>query len=209
LIVTTFGQNGVIRGCSVRGNDGLCTMAYGGWACYETVFEDNFCTNVRSATNIDSLNCRNVTFRHNRFMNCREVGILVNVGGGVIGNHTQYTMEIDGRNIADFARSCMDGLFITGNLVEMRDGAPYGAIQAQQKGLRNVRIWGNTLRTTSGQGRARAIGVLEAQNAAVHDNLCEPGMYCEAIPPSAVWRDNVDLLGQPMKNAKGQDIPTH
>lgn len=206
LIVTTFGQNGVVRGCTVRGNDGLCTMAYGGWACWDTVFEGNFSSNVRCATNIDSLNCRNVTFRNNVFMDCREVGILVNVGGRLIEDHRRYSMEIDGKPVEDFARSCMDGLFITGNVVQMRDGAPYGAIQAQVEGLRNVWIRGNVLRTASGQGRARAIGVLRAENVSVSDNLCEPGMYCEAIPLAAHWQRNFDILGRPMVDATGKPV---
>ena len=206
LMVVTFGQHGVIRGCTVRGSGTPTVQAYGGWACYDTVFEDNFCADIGSATNIDSLNCRNVTFRGNVFMNCHYVGILVNVGGNVIENHRQYSMVIEGQPIQDFARSCMDGLFIYDNLVQMSDGAPFGAIQAQQRGLRNVRIFNNVLRTTSGHGRARAIGVLEAENATVHDNLCEPGMYCEALPPAATWYGNVDLLGAPMKDAQGRPI---
>ncbi len=206
LIVTTFGQHGVVRGCTVRGNDGYCTMAYGGWACWDTVFEDNFCANVRSATNIDSLNCRNVTFRDNVFMDCREVGILVNVSGNVIENHRAYSMQIDGRTV-EIARSCMDGLFIQGNLVQMRDGAPFGAIQTQSEGLSNVLIEGNVLRTTSGAGPARAIGVLRATNVLVRDNLCEPGMYCEAIGNAVTWQSNRDLLGQPMKDHAGNPIP--
>jgi len=184
-------------------------MAYGGWACWDTVFENNFCANVRAASNIDSLNCRNVTFRNNVFMDCLEVGILVNVSGTVIENHRQYGMTIDGKPVPDFARSSMDGLFIYNNLVQMRDGAPYGAIQAQTEGLRNVAIWGNTLRTTSGHGRARAIGVLRAEPAAVHDNLCETNMYAEIIPPAMAWYNNVDLSGAPMKDAQGQPLPTH
>ena len=207
LIVMTFGQHGVIRGCTVRGNDGFCTMAYGGWACWDTVFEGNFSTNVRSATNIDSLNCRNVTFRDNVFMDCREVGILVNVSGNVIEDHRAYSMEIDGKTV-EIARSCMEGLFIQGNLVQMRDGAPYGAIQAQTEGLSNVLIAGNVLRTTSGGGMARAIGVLRATNVLVRDNLCEPGMYCEAIGNAITWLDNRDLLGQPMKDRAGNAVPS-
>ena len=205
LIVTTFGQHGVIRGCTVRGNDGYCTMAYGGWACWDTVFENNFCTNVRSATNIDSLNCRNVTFRDNVFVDCREVGILVNVSGNVIENHRAYSMVIDGETV-EIARSCVDGLFVQGNLIQMRDGAPYGAIQAQTEGLSNVLIQGNVLRTTSGTGQARAIGVLRATNVLVRGNLCEPGMYCEAIGNAVSWQSNRDLLGQPMRDRSANSI---
>ena len=204
LIVTTFGQHGVIRGCTVRGNDGLATMAYGAWACWDTVFENNFCTNVRCATNIDSLTCRNVTFRNNVFMNCREVGILVNVGGGVVGGCENVATVVDGKPI-NVSRSQMDGLFIYGNLVEMRDGAPYGGIQAQQDGLTNVHIANNVIRTTSGAGKARALGVLGPGHATVCNNTCEPGMYAE-MPPQAVCRDNYDLLGQPMKDAQGKPI---
>jgi hypothetical protein len=189
----------------VRGNDGLVTMAYGGWACWDTVFESNFCTNVRCATNIDSLNCRNVTFRGNVFTGCREVGILVNVGGGVIQNHTQYSMVIDEKTIP-IARSQMDGLFIHDNLVEMRDDAPYGGIQVQQDGLRNVRIADNVIRTTNGTGRARALGVLgQGVSAIVCHNVCDPGMYCE-VTPESVCHDNSDFLGQPMKDRSGRPI---
>jgi len=199
LIVMTFGQHGVVRGCTVRGNDGLTTMAYGGWACWDTVFEGNFCTNVRAATNIDSLNCRNVTFRGNVFMNCREVGILVNVGGRDVADHERYSMEIDGATVP-IVRSCMDGLFICDNLVQMRDDAPYGAIQAQVDGLSNVRIRDNVLRTMSGAGPARAIGVLgKCPNVTVCGNTCEPGMYSE-IPDHVVCYDNFDLAGNPMRN---------
>jgi hypothetical protein len=205
LIVVTFGQHNVVRGCTVRGNDGLTTMAYGGWACWDTVFEDNFCTNCRCATNIDSLSCRNVTFRNNVFMNCREVGILVNVGGGVIENHTPYSMVIDDKTIP-IAHTQMDGLFVYGNLVEMRDNAPYGGIQTQQDGLRNVVIADNVIRTVSGAGHARAIGVLgQGTNATVRNNTCDPGMYCE-VTPLTVCRDNYDLLGQPMHDQSGQPI---
>jgi hypothetical protein len=207
LIVITFGQHGVVRGCTVRGNNGTMTMAYGGWAVWDAVYEDNFCANVAAANNIDSLRCRNVTYRGNVFLDCSYVGILVNVGNSLVGGHDQYTMPIDGKPIEDFARSSMDGLFIHDNLVQMRDGAPFGAVQTQAEGLRNVQIYNNVLRTTSGRGRARALGVLRAENVSVHDNLCEPGMYCEALPPAAAWYNNLDLLGQPMKDAQGQTIP--
>ncbi len=213
LMILDFGQHGVIRGCTVRGNadkGGTMTMAYGGWAVWDAVYEDNFCSNVSAANNIDSLRCRNVTYRGNVFMNCKYVGILVNVGNGIVGGLEQYTMPIDGVDVTDWARSSMDGLFIYGNLVQMQDGAPYGAIQTQQQGLRNVQIHDNVLRTTSGHGKARAIGVLGATNGSVHGNVCEPGMYAEFLPApegAATWYDNLDLLGQPMKNPKGQPLP--
>jgi hypothetical protein len=104
----------------------------------------------------------------------------------------------------------MDGLFIYGNVVQMRDGAPFGAIQTQQQGLRNVQIHDNVLRTTSGHGHARAIGVLGATNARVYGNVCDPGMYAEFLPAaegSAVWYDNVDLAGQPMVDPEGKALP--
>jgi hypothetical protein len=206
LIIVSFGQHGVIRGCTVRGNDGLGTMAYGGWACWDAVFENNFCTNVSAASNIDSLNCRNVTFRNNVFLNCRDMGILVNLSGNIIADHSRYSMSIDGRPIRDFARSSMDGLFIYNNLVEVRDGAPYGAIQAQSEGLRNVLVHDNVLRTTSGCGRGRAIGILRAESATAHDNLCESGMYADVFPQAMSWRNNRDFLGQPMKDRHGRPL---
>ena len=67
------------------------------------MYEDNFCSNVSAANNIDSLRCRNVTYRGNVFMNCRYVGILVNVGNGIVGGHEQYTMPIDGVDVTDWA----------------------------------------------------------------------------------------------------------
>ena len=142
-------------------------------------------------------------------MDCREGGILVNVGGGFTENHRRYSMVIDGKAVEDFAGNSMDGLFIYNNLVQMRDDAPYGAVQAQAEGLRNVIIRNNTLRTTSGQGHARAIGILRATNVVVHDNICESNMYAEIIPPAVAWYNNLDLLGQAMKNVRGQPIIVH
>ncbi|MBI3991200.1 MAG: right-handed parallel beta-helix repeat-containing protein, partial [Candidatus Omnitrophica bacterium] len=157
LIVMNFGQHGVVRGCTVRGNDSYMLLAYGGWACYDTVFEDNFCTNVRSASNIDSLTCRNVTFRDNVFMNCRETGILVNVYGGPNAGHESYSMPIDGK-VVNIGYATMDGLFVYNNLIQMRDNAPYAGVQMQTDGLSNVKVYNNIFRTTSG-GRSIAVGV--------------------------------------------------
>ena len=101
------------------------------------------------------------------------------------------------------ATSQMDGLFITGNLVQMRDGAPYGAIQVQHGGLRNVLITNNVLRTTSGSGKARAIGALRAAtHIVVAGNVCDPGMTTE-IPAHALCYDNYDFLGNSMPGLAG------
>ncbi|MBI2302440.1 MAG: right-handed parallel beta-helix repeat-containing protein [Armatimonadetes bacterium] len=194
LIVMTFGQHGVVRGCTVRGNDGVCTMAYGGWACWDTVFEGNFCTHCRAASNIDSLLCRNVTFRGNTFLDCREVGILVNLSGNEIENHRQYSTIYNGEQIG-IAPTKMDGLFIVDNLVEMRDGAPYGAIQGQTDGPENVLIARNVLRTLKGTGKARAVGTLgKCRNVTVMGNVCEPGMSWE-LSAGTVASGNRDLAG--------------
>lgn len=188
LIVLFFGQNGVVRGCTVRGNNGSITMAYGGWACYDTVFENNYCSNVRSATNIDSLDCRNVTFRNNVFLGCRESGILVNVGGDVISSLTQYSMPIDGKDVP-IARTQMDGLFIYNNLIEMREGASMAGIHAQNAGLRNVRISNNMIRSSGSTGRGMAIVVGKGvKNVLITGNSYDIGMRCD-VPPDAVLRD--------------------
>jgi hypothetical protein len=202
LIALCDGRHSVVRGCTVKAN-GKC-FAYGGWACFDAVFENNYGDNLDAATNIDSLYNRNVTFRGNTFVNCQRVGILVNVGGGhyTFGPHW---MTIDGKRF-DLNQNGMDGLYIYNNFVEIRDDAPFGAIQAQQKGLTNVVIRGNLLRTQSGHGRARAIGVLEAAHAAVFDNVCEPGMTADAYPTVSAWHNNLDLLGNPMKDSKGEPV---
>ena len=198
LMVVQFGHNNVIRNCTARGNNGLATMGYGGWACYDTVFEGNFAKDMRSATNIDSLTCRNVTFRNNTFMSCKEVGILINVGGGPVGSCLGVTTQVDGEEI-EISRSTMDGVFIHDNFVQMQDNAPYGAIQVQQEGMTNAWIYNNVLRTVSMKGAgARAIGVLGTKaNAVIHDNVCDPGMYCEIQPQGTIY-NNYDFAGKPM-----------
>jgi len=209
LIIVPYGQNSVVRGCVVRGNDESSPYAYGGWACWNTIFENNFCSNVDLATNIDSLTSRNVTFRGNTFLDCRKFGIHVNVNGRIIESCRRYSMTIDGKTVtdADFARSCMDGLYIYDNYIQIRDDAHGGAIDVQKmRGVSNVVIRGNTLRTTSGSGRARAIVALYGKNAIVYDNLCETNMYCRIIPQAFNWYNNVNLLGQPMKSSQGQPI---
>ena len=145
------GRNSVVRGCTIKAN-GKC-FGYGGWCCFDAVFENNYGENLDGATNIDSLYNRNVTFRNNVLVNCQYVGILVNVGGGH-GSSPPMWIHIDGKKIDFVNQNGMDGLYIYNNYVEMRDDAPFGAIQAQQKGLSNVVIRGNVLRTKSGHGRA-------------------------------------------------------
>jgi chitodextrinase len=197
LIVVYCGQNNVVRNCSVRGNGGIGTMAYGGWAVHDCVYENNFCDNVSAANNIDSLTCRNVTYRGNTFLRCHYVGLLVNVSGKYPDEHK---LSVNG-TVIDTATNQVDGLFIHDNLVEVTDDCPYGGIQVQQTGLCNVKIYNNVIRTHDGKGHGRrAIGVLgnPAANVQITDNTCDPDMYCEIGVPAFGW-GNFDLTGKPIK----------
>jgi hypothetical protein len=205
LIVLMNGRNSVVRGCTVRGN-GRC-IAYGGWACFDTLFENNFCENVDAGANIDSLNNRNVTFRNNTFVNCHGCGIVVNVGGERHQPFPDYWGELDGRRI-DLNEHGLDGLYIYGNYIERPDGARYGAIQVQQELLSNVQIHHNLIRTAGGHGRDCAIGVLQARNVSVYANRCDPNMYCQinGVTGGQLCYDNYDFEGKPMKDSAGQPI---
>ena len=200
LMVLYFGHNSAIRGCTALGNAGRVTMAYGGWGCHETVFESNNAADMRSACNIDSLGNRNVTFRGNTFVRCRKTGILVNLGGGQYTNKLKDLRMPDAGPLRDMSHRTMDGLFIYNNLVTLSAGAPFGAIQVQQNGLRNVSIHGNVLRSADGRGDGlRAIGVLgNMPTVVLRNNLCDRGMYCEIKPADAVYSGNVDFSGAPM-----------
>jgi hypothetical protein len=138
-----------------------------------------------------------VTFRDNVFLNCREVGILVNVSSNSVPGHETFSMPIDGQEI-NVARSVVDGLFIYGNLVLMRDNAPYGAVQVQQDGLSNVRIANNVFRTESGAGKGWSVKTYrDVKHITVCGNTCEPGMRAD-VPTNAAVFDNYDFAGQPM-----------
>jgi hypothetical protein len=199
-MVVYFGHNSAIRGCTALGNQGRCTMGYGGWGCHETVFENNFASDMRSACNIDSLGNRNVTFRGNTFVRCTEVGILVNVSGRRYTNNLKDLRIPDAGGWCDMSHMTMDGLFVYNNMVTMSPGAPYGAIQTQQGGLDNVWIHDNVLRSADGNGQGlRAIGVLgNGSNVVVRNNICDPGMYCEFMPKRVSYSGNIDLAGTPM-----------
>ncbi len=202
LMVIYGGQGSVIRNCCVRGNGGVGTLAYGGWAVHDATYEGNYCNNVSCANNIDSLTCHNVTFRGNTFMGCHGCGLLVNVGGvtGPSGDPSAYKLNVNGADI-DAAWSQLDGLFIHDNLIELADDCPYGGIQTQQGGLTNVKIHNNVIRTHDGKGHGRrAIGVLgkPGMNVLITDNTCDPDMYCEIGVPATGW-GNVDLQGQLIK----------
>ena len=198
LIVVYSGQNNAVRHCSVRGNGGIGTMAYGGWAVHDCVYEDNYCNNCNAANNIDSLTCRNVTYRGNRFMGCRTVGLLVNVSGKYSPPES-YTLEINGKTVS-VAPNRVDGLFIYDNIVEVAEDCVYGGIQVQVEGLRNVKIYNNVIRTPDGLGHGRrAIGVYgSVTNVQITNNTCDPDMYCEICPP-AFGQGNLDLTGKPIK----------
>ena len=196
LIVIYCGQGSVIRNCCVRGNGGIGTMAYGGWAVHDATYENNYCNHVNAANNIDSLTCHNVTYRGNTFMGCRSVGLLVNVMGTYPPGSK---LNVNGAEI-DTAANRVDGLFIYDNLVEVEDDCPFGGIQVQQDGLCNVKIHNNVIRTHDGKGHGRrAIGVFgKVANVQITDNTCDPDMYCEVTPPATGW-GNVDLQGQLIK----------
>lgn len=197
LIVVYCGQNNVVRNCSVRGNGGQGTMAYGGWAVHDCVYENNFCDNVSAANNIDSLTCRNVTYRGNTFLRCHYVGLLINVSGKY---NDEHKLNVNG-TVIDTAANQVDGLFIHDNLVEVSDDCPYGGIQVQQTGLSNVKIYNNVMRTHDGKGHGRrAIGVLgnPTANVQITNNTCDPDMYCEVGVPAFGW-GNFDLTGKPIK----------
>jgi len=195
LIVAFFGQGNVVRRCRVEGNDGLITMGYGGWACWDTLFEDNFATNCRSATNIDSLTSHNVTFHGNEFLNCREAGILVNLNGKKMPGFDNETIPINGQQIP-VAVNKLDGLVVSNNRVQIRAGATFSALQLQQKGLSNVRVTDNFLGKVSGNPLAIGIpaGVV---NVVITGNTCEPGMAAR-VQARASCRDNRDTNGKPI-----------
>jgi hypothetical protein len=199
LIVVMGGQNNVVRNCSVRGNGGLVTMAYGGWAVHDTTFENNYCNNVSVANNIDSLTSRNVTYRGNTFMECHSAGILINVSGKKITNPEKYQLNVNG-TIINTAASKLDGLFIYDNVIQVTNDCLYGGIQVQADGLSNVKIANNVIRTLDGKGNSRrAIGVHgKVANVQITGNTCDPDMYCEIAPAAFGW-GNVDLQGQPIK----------
>jgi hypothetical protein len=186
----------------------MSVQAYGGWDCKDAVFENNFSNNAGSGSNIDSLENHNVTFRGNTFLNCWYVGILLNVAGGKADDPV-YTWYIDGKELKIPIATC-DGLFIHDNLVTLRADCPYGGIQVQQDGLRNVKIYNNVIRTPDGKGHGRrAIGVWgKALNVQVSNNTCDPDMYCEVVPPVFGW-GNVDLLGQPIRGLEKLAVPPH
>lgn len=205
LIVLMNGRNSVVRGCTVRGN-GKC-FAYGGWACFNAVYEDNYCENVDTAVNIDSLNNRNVTLRNNTFVDCHRIGILINFSGVKHQSFPDHSGMLNGRKL-DLNEHRLEGLYIYNNYVERPDGAPYGAIQTQQHLLQNVQIHDNILRTASGRARDRAIGVLEVHNASVYNNRCDPNMYCEIsrVTGGRVCYGNYDFNGKPMTDYAGRPI---
>jgi hypothetical protein len=201
LIVLMNGQNGVVRNCSVRSAGGynMNCQAYGGWGMKDATFENNFSDNAGTGINIDSLGNRNITIRGNTFMNCRYVGILVNVPGGKETDPV-YTWYVDGKEIK-IPVSLMDGLFIHDNLVTLTEDCPYGGVQAQQNGLNNVKIYNNVIRTADGKGHGRrAIGVLGKpdMHVRISNNTCDPDMYCEIGVPAFGW-GNVDLTGARIK----------
>lgn len=205
LIVVMNGRHSVVRGCTVKGN-GNC-FAYGGWACFDAVYENNYCENVDCAANLDSLNNRNVTFRNNTFVDCHTCGILVNLGDFKRHSFPDNWGELDGRRI-DLNEHALDGLYIYNNYIEMSGGSPYGAIQTQAELLQNVQIHHNTLRTPGGEVRACAIGVRQARNVSLYGNRCDPNMYCRmsGVTGGVLCYDNFDLEGKPMKDLNGQPI---
>jgi hypothetical protein len=205
LIVIMGGRHSVVRGCSVKGNgEGA---AYGGWGCFDAVFENNQCENMDLAVNIDSLNNLNLTFRNNSFVNCHSCGILINVGGPIHESFPDYWGELDGRRI-DMNERGVDGLFIYDNYIERSDGARYGAIQVQEELLKNVQIHHNIVRTASGQARDCAIGVAKASNVSICGNRCDPNMYCNiaGVTGGLLCSDNFDFAGKPMVDFQGQPI---
>jgi len=188
VMVVFFGSGSVIRNCTAYGNGRFGNMAYGD-AC-----------NFEKATNIDSLTNNNVTFRNNVFVQCHRVGILVNVNGNTHKSLEKYRMSYGDKKIP-FATNSMDGLFIYNNLIQMKVDAPYGAIQVQSGAAKNIVIKNNCLRTEHGN-RARAIGILKAENVLVSNNICEANMYSEIISKSAILKNNQNFNGQEMKVRK-------
>lgn len=196
LIVVFFGQGSIVRGCRVRGNDGMTTMGYGGWACWETIFENNFAADFRSATNIDSLTSHDVTFRNNEFLNCREAGILVNVNGRRMPGFTDETIPIDGQEIP-MTINKLDGLLVSGNRIQVRDGATFSAIQLQQRGLSNVQVIDNIISRVS--GKPVAIGIpAGVRNVVITGNTCDVGMTAR-VRARAICRDNYDTDGKTIR----------
>lgn len=196
LIAVFFGQGSVVRRCTVHGNDGRGTMGYGGWACFDALFKKNYASNCRSATNIDSLTSKNVTFHNNEFTNCRDAGILVNLSGDENAGNKGLTIPIDGKEVPA-SKNQLDGLVISENQVQIREGAPYSAIQLQRKGLSNVQVLKNNISKTG--GTPKAIGIPGGvTNVLIEDNICDPGMRA-SVTSKATCRNNMDTNGKPIK----------
>jgi hypothetical protein len=175
LICIYSGVGSKVSGCKVYGNGK--NFAYGGWGIYDGLFENNYSENCDCAVNIDSLGNRNVTFRNNIFRKNRGCGILVNVSQySPESELAKWQVRYKGELITPLG-ACMDGLLIENNIVEMIDGAPYGAAQVQAKGLHRGIVRNNTFIKTFGPKGALAVGVYQAQNVEVLDNLCEPNMH--------------------------------
>ena len=192
-IVVFQGAGNRVTGCKVLSNG--ANFAYGGWGCYDTLFDNNYAENVCSGVNIDSLTNRNVVFRGNTFKRCHRIGLLVSVSGNAYTSKlAAHTMLYRGKSVS-LGRMEMDGLLIERNTIEMLDGAPFGAVQVQAKGLKNVVVQGNRLSRTPGESGAVAVGVFKAQNVRVLNNVCDPGMTLKDESPSCTFEGNRTTAG--------------
>lgn len=196
-IVLFQGRGSRVTGCKVVCNG--ANFAYGGWGCYDTLFDNNYAENVCSGVNIDSLTNRNVVFRNNTFRKCARIGLLINVcGRAYTDNLAKATMLYKGRTVS-LGSMTMDGLLIEDNDIEVLDGAPYGCVQVQAEGLENVVVRGNHLSKTTGSRGAVAIGVFRAQNVKVVNNVCGPGMTLKSDSPSCTFEGNRTTTGAPVE----------
>lgn len=196
-IVVFEGAGSRITGCKVYSNG--ANFAYGGWGCYDTLFDSNYAENVCSGVNIDSLTNRNVVFRGNTFKRCHQIGLLVNVSGNAYTSKlAEHKMLYKGKTVS-LGRMEMDGLLIQGNSIEMLDGAPYGAVQVQAQGLKKVVVRDNRLSKTPGDRGAVAVGAFRSQNVRVLNNVCDPGMTLKDESPSCTFEGNRTPAGAPVK----------
>lgn len=190
LITLNVGTGSKVVNCKVYGNGK--NIGYGGWACFDDVFENNYAENQYNGVNIDSLTNRNITFKNNTFKKCYFTGIHINLSGEGYAdrdNLNKQALMYKG-NIINVGKKKMSGITIENNKIEMVDGASRGAVHLGTIGMREGIVRNNEFTKTSGIKGAYGVYLNQASKIKVTDNIYAEGMYTIDMGQDNIFKDN-------------------
>jgi len=165
------------------------SIAFGGGALENVVFEGNVTRNCDIAFNADTGRCRNLTFRGNRFLRCRVRGL-----------------SLLGRDL--------ENVVVEDNLFEMDPASRDWAINCTDSGgvarLVNFKIRDNVVRSEGGFfSSAGGIAVTLSRPGAflVTGNRVESALHNRFIGDGILLFDNTDFEGNPLHAPNAPGLP--